>query len=289
MITCFGGSNESNPDVSIWLTTWESQKWSPALMVANGIISDTVRFATWNPVLFQSNSGKLFLFYKTGLNPREWRGMVIRSADGGKTWHKPEKLASDILGPIKNKPIQLTGGTIISPSSTETDKAWKVQMEISNDDGETWKRIPVDASGNFKVIQPTVLRYSNNRLQILCRSDQQKLIESWSLDEGKTWSKLTPIDLPNPNSGIDAVTLNDGTQMLVYNPTIPGKEWYEGRAKLAVATSVDGEIWKQILLLENESKKEFSYPAIIQTADGKVHITYTFDRKNIKHVVLQQR
>lgn len=288
LLACFAGSEEGHPDVSIWLTeSSRNAKWSKPMMAANGLLPDSTRVPTWNPVLFKTDSGKLFLFYKEGPNPREWWGMQRTSMDNGKTWTAPVRLAEGVLGPIKNKPVQLKDGTLLAPSSTETADRWNVHMEISADGGNTWDLIPVDDRNPFKVIQPTILVHSDSSLQILCRSNQNRIVEAWSDDGGRTWSKLSVTDLPNPNSGIDAVTLKDGRHLLVYNPTESGKEWFNGRAKLAVALSSDGKKWEQVLMLENGTKEEFSYPAVIQAADGRVHITYTYDRKNVKHVVLE--
>lgn len=100
-----------------------------------------------------------------------------------------------------------------------------------------------------------------------------------------TWSEMTATTLPNPSSGIDAVTLRDGRHLLVYNHTVRGGPSPRGREMLNVAVTRDGVEWKAALLLENE-KGEFSYPAVIQTADGKVHITYTHRRRKVKHVVV---
>jgi predicted neuraminidase len=285
MVACFGGSGEGNSDVKIWMKMLEGEAWSLPYLMADGNI-DRKTYPTWNPVFFESGSGKLFLFYKAGPNPREWWGMVKSITKGSSKWKDEGRLPPGILGPIKNKPVQLANGNIISPSSIETNERWQVHVEISSDDGKTWTRHIVDSSSSYKVIQPTILQYPGNRLQMLCRSNQQKIVESWSEDGGYTWSKLALTNVPNPNSGIDAVTLTDGSQMLVYNPTIAGNNWYDGRSILAVAVSPDGKTWKRILILENGLKEEYSYPAIIQTKDGKVHITYTYDRKNIKHVVL---
>ena len=90
---------------------------------------------------------------------------------------------------------------------------------------------------------------------------------------------MTLTSLPNPNSGTDALTLLDGRQLLVYNPVA------EGRTPLAVALSVDGKTWRDVLTLEKQPG-EYSYPAAIQSADGLVHITYTWKRLRIKHVVV---
>ena len=105
-------------------------------------------------------------------------------------------------------------------------------------------------------------------------------MQSWSEDKGMTWGQVTAINLPNPSAGTDAVTLQDGRHLLVFNPTV------QGRNILAVAISIGGASWKTVLTLEKEEAGEFSYPAVIQASDGKVHITYTWMRQSIKHIVL---
>ena len=88
--------------------------------------------------------------------------------------------------------------------------------------------------------------------------------------------------LPNPSAGIDAVALKDGRALLVYNHT------ETARSPLNVAVSLDGKSWSAALILENQPG-EYSYPAVIQTADGLVHVTYTWKRERIKHVVIDPR
>ena len=288
MVAFFAGTHEGHKDVAIWSATKKGRHWTQPEPVADGIIHDSLRFPCWNPVLFKARERRLFLFYKVGPNPREWWGMVRTSDDNGKTWTRPRKLPDGILGPIKNKPVQLADGTILSPSSVETDQTWKAHIERSRDQGKTWEKIPIDTGSSFRVIQPSILQYGNKRLQVVCRSDQDRVVYAWSEDNGSTWSALAKLALPNPNSGTDAVTLNDGTQLLVYNPTVRGKDWFNNRGKLNVAISKDGITWKDVVILENGGEEEYSYPAVIQTRDGKVHITYTYNRKNIKHVVLAQ-
>ena len=289
MVSFFAGSGEGNKDVSIWLATMKEGSWTKPYLIADGIVNDTLRFPCWNPVLFKSKDKTLFLFYKVGPNPREWWGMVKTSFDNGKSWTNPKKLPNGILGPIRNKPVQLEDGTILSPSSIETESSWKVHMERSIDMGKTWQVISVDHGSSYRVIQPGILLYPGGRIQIVCRSDQDRIVYAWSEDGGESWSRFQKLDLPNPNSGIDAVTLQNGTQLLVYNPTTRGKEWFNNRGKLNVAVSKDGINWKDIAVLENGDKEEYSYPAVIQAQDGRVHITYTYDRKNIKHVVLEEQ
>jgi len=284
----FGGSRESAPDVCIYTSRFHKGRWAVPQVAATGVISDTLRYAAWNPVLFTTRAGNILLFYKVGPNPREWWGMMKSSKDNGKTWSSPERLPDGILGPIKNKPVQLADGSILHPSSTEShdEKQWHVHVELSDSTGHNWRRVKIDCD-TFGVIQPSVLFHAGNRLQMVCRSRQNVIVQAWSEDNGETWSPLTRLSLENPNSGIDAVTTRSGTQVLVYNPAVAGKDWWNGRNELRVAISKDGESWTDVYELIKQPKGEFSYPAIIQTKDGMLHITYTFDRKNIKHVALK--
>ncbi len=279
----FGGTHERHDDVGIWVSHRSNDKWSDPVEVANGVQSSTKRYPCWNPVLFQPAGKELILFYKVGPSPSTWWGMEMRSTDSGKTWTKPRRLPKEILGPIKNKPIQLSDGTILSGSSTEHD-GWRVQFERSQDNAKTWQRIlPEDEGKRFGVIQPTLLSYPNNTIQALCRSRMGKIVETISADGGKTWSKMSPTALPNPNAGFDGVTLKDGRQLLVYNHTVRKGPSPRHREMINVAISEGGKDWKAALVLENEKGAEFSYPAVIQSPDGLVHISYTWKRRRIKH------
>ena len=107
MSAAFGGTREGDKDVCIWLSIKENGKWNEPIKMADGVINDTLRYPTWNPVLFKSKKGKLFLFYKEGPSPSTWWGMVRTSMNNGKTWEASYRLPEGILGPIKDKPIQL--------------------------------------------------------------------------------------------------------------------------------------------------------------------------------------
>lgn len=288
MAAWFAGEYEGRKDVSIWAAFNEKGQWSAPKEIANGIVNDTLRYPCWNPVLFKTKAGKLFLFYKVGPSPREWWGMMMSSTDNGKKWSTPERLPDGMLGPIKNKPLQLKNGDILYPSSTESadNKAWHIHLERSDRDGRNWTRIPIN-NDTFGVIQPSILSYPHDSLQLLCRSRHNYIVQSWSSDNGATWGPLSLTNLTNPNSGTDAVTLRSGIQVLVYNPLPQGQEWWEGRSRLHVLASPDGRKWQYLITLENQQRGEYSYPAIIEAEDGIVHITYTAERKNIRHVVLQ--
>lgn len=273
----FGGPREGNDDVGIWVSRHRDGHWSAPEEVARGVEGDE-DFPCWNPVLFQAPEGPLLLFYKVGPNPRKWWGVLQTSSDAGRTWSAPRRLPEGILGPVKNKPVLLGDDRLLCGSSTEHD-GWCVHMETTTDWGQTWMRTePLNDGTTWAAIQPTILIHGQD-IQILCRSRQETIVESWSRDGGRTWSDLDATPLPNPNSGIDAVTLRDGRSLLVYNHT------RRSRSPLNMAVAGQGEEWQAALVLENGSG-EHSYPAVIQTSDGLVHATYTYRRRKIKHVVI---
>ena len=285
----FGGTYEKHPDVGIWFSRHVDGKWSTPVEVANGVESPEKRYPCWNPILFQpalAAGGKkpeqplpLMLFYKVGPSPDTWWGMLITSDDAGRTWSKPRRLPDGILGPVKNKPIQLPNGDILCGTSSEHD-GWRVHFERSSDLGQTWKATePVNDSKQIGAIQPSFLVHKDGRLQAVGRTQQKQVFEVSSTDGGQTWGPLTLTSLPNPNAGTDAVTLADGRHLIVYNHTP------KGRSPLNVAVSTDGKEWQAALVLESDPG-EYSYPAVIQTSDGLVHFTYTWKRKLVKHVVV---
>jgi predicted neuraminidase len=285
----FGGTAERNPDVCIYVSRIENGKWTPPIAVADGVGFGTNRLPTWNPVLFQPKSGPLMLFYKVGPSPAEWWGMLMTSDDDGRTWSAPTRLPDGILGPIKNKPVQLANGDILSPTSMEGKDGWRVHFERSSDSGKTWIATPpVNDGKTIGAIQPSILIHPNGKIQSIGRTKNDKLFEIWSEDGGATWAAMTLLDLPNPNSGTDAVTMHDGRHLLVYNHNVRTGSNNKGRSPLNVAVSTDGKNWSAALVLEDapDAPAGFAYPAVIQTSDGLIHITYTWERKRIKHVVI---
>ena len=292
----FGGKHEKNTDVGIWLSRNTGRGWGKPVKVASGAEGEDREYPCWNPVLFKAGGliegggqNPLILFYKVGPSPSRWWGVMLTSFDGGITWKNRRKLGNDpkvghLIGPVKNKPIQLKDGSILCASSSEHN-GWRVHFERTRDLGDTWEVIgPIHSGKVFGAIQPSILEYGDGKMQILCRSRQGVITQSWSGDGGQSWGAMTATSLPNPNAGTDAVSLMDGRQLLVYNHTTRGSR-PAGREMLNVAISNDGTDWDPVMTLERESG-EFSYPAVIQSSDGKIHITYTYQRRSIKHVIV---
>lgn len=295
----FGGLHENHPEVGIWVARHDGSQWGQAVEVVNGSEGEDREYACWNPVLFQPRGGPLWLFYKVGVSPKMWWGAAVTSEDNGRTWSKPWRLGTNsklfaqnqnLLGPIKNKPLQLADGRVVCPSSTENE-GWRIHFETSSNielgSDADWQVVgPLQAGEKLDAIQPSLLTHADDRLQIVCRTRQGVLGTCWSSDAGRSWGPMQSLALPNPNSGTDAVTLADGRHLLVYNHS-QRTPLANGRQILNVAISSDGEQWKTLMSLENEGDRAgYSYPAVIQAADGRVHITYTWRRLTIKHVVL---
>jgi predicted neuraminidase len=285
----FGGSDEGQADVAIWSARRTAAGWSKPAELAR-----EPHIACWNPVLFHSRDGRLWFYYKFGPNPSEWVAARRFSEDEGRTWSPVEHLPAGLLGPIRAKPLVLDDGTIVSGTSFEAYHTWSIWIERSTDNGLSWKTIgPISLAAGVApgasptlerrhgLIQPSVVRLGKGHLRLYARAteDVGRVCVSDSFDDGLTWTAARPLDVPNPNSGIDAVSLRDGRVVLVYNATTTG------RSPLNVAVSRDGEHFHNFLTLEAQAG-EFSYPAVIQDREGDLEITYTWNRKSIAYVHL---
>jgi alpha-L-rhamnosidase len=284
----FGGTKEGNKDVCIYTSHYRNQQWTAPVKVADGIMNDSLRYPCYNPVLYYATNGELLLFYKIGPNVAGWKGYMKRSMDKGLTWGEREALPDGFLGPIKNKPV-LINNELVCASSTEKN-GWKVHFEITPDNGRTWRKTEsINDGKTITAIQPSILTYADGKLQVLCRSKNRNIMQSWSLDTGRSWQAMSPTTLPNNNSGTDAVTLKDGRQVLLYNHVKPDVSLPNGkgaRTPLNMAVSKDGIQWSAALVVEDSPISQYSYPAVIETKDGMLHIVYTWRREKIKHVVV---
>jgi predicted neuraminidase len=266
-------------------------QWTTPQVIADGH-GNTV----FNPVLFQPRGGDIMCFYKC---PDINTGEVVTSSDGGLTWSDWRPVGPGLTGPVKNKPVQLDDGTIISPSSEQEGGSgrigWTIHVERSTDNGQTWTKIgPWHTWEEWNVIQPTVLVHSQTRLQLLMRhgiwttSLDTKMPTTWSTDAGLTWSPIEETTLPQNNSGFDSVTLDDGRHLLAYNHSTRGTPdaSSKGRGILTLAVTTDGVNFEAAMVIDYTDSGRYSYPAIIQGRDGMVHVTSTYSRDRIKYVMI---
>lgn len=292
----FAGSKEGADDVGIWSSKREKGIWSSPVRIAY-----EEELPHWNPILFAKEDGTVLLFYKVGRIISEWYTKLKISKDNGITWSEPVELVEGDRGgrgPVRNKVIKLSNGTMLAPGSTENG-IWKAFADASIDGGNSWSKsndivikdleykgskniasdIPV-TDQSFKgvgVIQPTFWESQPGKVHAMLRSTEGRIYRSDSEDYGKTWSGAYPIILPNNNSGIDVVKLENGTLVLAYNPV--GVNWGP-RTPMQLSVSLDnGVTWGNEFVLENE-EGEYSYPAII-TDEKKIYVSYTWKRKKI--------
>jgi predicted neuraminidase len=278
----FGGTQEKAGDVAIWTAHRDDKGWGPSVKVA-----DQEDVPHWNPVLFRRNDGVLFLYYKIGTDIAEWETMVIHSLDDGHSWSTPNPLVAGDKGgrgPVKNKPVVLHDGTIAAPASVEP--AWDAFVDLSFDGGTTWTRsetVPLDRSRlkGKGIIQPTLWESASGIVHMLTRSTEGAIYRSDSADGGRTWCPAYPTELPNNNSALDLVKLDNGLLALVYNPTRPEEGKKKGpRTPLVIRFSQDnGHSWENEILLD-QGEKQYSYPAIVASGSD-LYITYTWKRERI--------
>ena len=290
MAAWFGGTKEGASDVAIWGSNRSARGWSaPQELVREPGVP------CWNPVLFYSADGRLWLYYKFGPDFRWWTAGRRFSDNDGKTWSAVEHLTAGLLGPIRAKPLLLKDGTLVAGSSVEAYSSWAAWIDRSRDNGKHWTvsgpitlpsleasttTLPADKLASpTGIIQPSVISMGGKRLRLYARSTEDigHICIADSADAGVTWSAARALSLPNPNSGIDVVRLKDGRIVMIYNDTA------HGRTPLNLAVSRDGENFSNFMTLESEAG-EFSYPALIQGPEGDLHMTYTFNRKRIRYV-----
>jgi len=290
-----GLKDNTTPAINGPIRTPESYDYVTKTTRLKNVSERLKRKACWNPVLFEMPNGELWLFFKIGSSVGDWTGWIAKSKDGGCTWSDKEPLPFDsqgraFLGPIKNKP-EIIDGRLLCPSSTEKN-GWRFHMEILDLKTGLWRWIPVESTEAVKTddnklhpidcIQPSILKLKDGRLQVLMRTHNAFLATSFSSDKGDTWTPVTLSKVENNQSGTDAVTLNDGRHALVYNniKTLPMTP--KGpRTPCSIALSDDGETWRHVLTLEDSPIDQYSYPAIIQGSDGRIHCVYTWRRQRI--------
>lgn len=313
MAAWFGGTREGASDVAIWAARRDAKGWSAPIELVR-----EPNIACWNPVLFHTADGKLWLYYKFGASPADWTAGRIVSTDDGRHWSKPEHLAAGLIGPARAKPLVMADGTVISGTSVEAYQSWAAWIERSQDHGAHWQKIgpitvpdavdmpdaeaeaaakevgpklDVSESGTrtklyppaertIGIIQPVPVLLGPGHVRLYARSHTRaaRIAAADSFDSGKTWSQAHYINLPNPNSGIDAVRLVDGRIVMIYNHS------YNRRNVLNLAVSRDGETFTPFATLE-QGEGQFSYPALIQAQDGSLRMTYTYQRRTIRYGV----
>jgi predicted neuraminidase len=272
--------SERGPDGEVWLARFENGKWATPQLVASGIQPDGRSFRCNGASLFQALRGDLFL-HVAGPKPDggTWDALWM-SRDDGYTWEKQPATAGRVsLRP--GNPFQLQDGTMIFASSTENN-GWRIHFDLSTDGGRRWTTVHPASMGNppASAISPAIIKINDDTLQALARTKNGRIAAVTSTDRGRSWGHVFLTTLPNPSSSLDALTLRDGRHVVVYNHS------ERRRSPLNVAISSNGTDWEPWVTLENDPRLDFSFPAVVQTQDGVIHITHTHGIKTVKHVAI---
>ena len=278
----FGGTHENDPDVEIWCSVRKKDgRWTAPVMV-----SDKSGTACWNPVLIAEGDGAR-IFYKRGVDVPDWNTWTrhLTFADGKLVLSEERELVpgdvSGGRGPVKNKPIFLSDGTLLAGASHEYhDGKWLAFADRSTDGGKTWERTDyLAAEEGVNLIQPTLWEDATHGVHMLLRSNQGVIFRADSADMGKTWSPARRTTLSNNNSGIDLVKMPDGRLALVCNPV--SGNWAKRTPISLFLSSDNGDTWEKELDLET-ADGEFSYPAVIWDGE-KLRCTFTYDRRSVMY------
>lgn len=285
LVGYYAGEGEAKPDAA-WVFARKSmgdREFGPLVAIA-----DSEDKPEGNGILFQDHDGKVVLIYNTmqgrlygphGPGVR-WRTCDLRmktSEDRGETWSEVT-LVDPKWGHVPRcKPIRLQSGDLIF--GTEYDDGHS-RFWISEDDGKSWQMTgPVLGEKNQ---HPTIIERSDGSLLALLRpaGSQGFVLETESQDGGRTWTDAVKTDLSSPFAALDAVKLSDGRMVVAWNSNP------KARNPLTLALSEDqGNTWSvRRDLVTGEGS--FHYPAVIQTSDGLLHVTFTNNRETIDHIVL---
>ena len=304
LLTYYSGIYERGADESIVLSRLPkgASKWTTPV-----VVSHHADWANQNPLLFLAPDGTVWLFHTTQRGDQQ-KDIVyaLKSTDQGHTWSGPVTVFPQ-LGLYTRQPLVVfqkqwlfpvyhsAGGSITS--NAQKDHSY---VEVSADSGATWKECDVPGSGGF--VQMNIIPLSQDHLIAFFRSRYADWIYKSESSDGCTWTPPQVTQLPNNNASIQATRLKNGHLVMIFNNTQaelkPEHADTGSRRILSIAISEDnGKTWPWIRDIENPTisqpilpleDAEYSYPSVTQSADGMLHVAYTFRRQTIKYMTFSE-
>jgi predicted neuraminidase len=295
----YGGTREGAKDVDIFLARRDPghlTRWSKPKRVVDRISASRELYRyikkVGNPIIFAGSGSHLYLVYVT-ISAGGWSGSSLNikaSSDAGATWNNSRRLTLspflNISELVRNKPLPLSSGGFALPIYHECLGNFPEILWLqpgSEGCRSTFRKSRMTGGQSF--IQPSVVAYGSSLATSFyrCRSDEKAVGVSVTKDAGISWSEPQTLNLPNPDSAVEAILLYDHSILLAFNDS------RQNRENLRLAVSSDrGANWVRIATLESTPGKKYSYPYMIRSQDGLIHLVYTWHRKRIKHVVFNE-
>ena len=284
----FAGTREGAADVAVWFATRSTGVWSAPQAIATRESTTAATRAyvrkVGNPVLY-AEGGRLHLWF-VSVAMGGWAGSSLNHAvsnDGGATWSPPAKLQTSPFLNISTlgraPPVALADGGLGLP----------VYHEFVAKHGE-WLRLGADGrivdkvrmAHEVRTLQPAVAAFDERHALAILRDagpGPGRIRVATSVDGGQHWPAAAALPLPNPNSSVTLLRLQSGRLLIAGNGA-------GNRNQLLLWVSDDtGKTWRLARTVESDADElvEFSYPALLQARDGRIHLAYTWRRQGIKH------
>ncbi len=292
----FAGSREGASDVAIWFATLDAGVWSMprAIATREGTAAATLGFVRklGNPVLYNDGARLHLWFVSVALGG--WAGSAVNhsvSEDAGKTWAPPVKLQTspflNISTLVRAPPLALADGGLGLPAYHEFIAKHGEWLRFSPDNRIIDK---VRMVHDRRTLQPAVAAFDAHHALAVLRDGGRgpgpgQIRSATSDDGGQRWTAANALPLPNPNASVAMLRLHSGRLLIAGNGAA-------NRNDLLLWISDDaGASWRAGPAVEHDAdvSAEFSYPALLQAGDGRIHLAYTWRRQGIKHAVFSER
>ena len=291
----YGGSREGSKDSAIFMASYnpEQRTWGPEKIIANrhttGKAVQRYVKKVGNPVIVRDKSNTVHLFY-VSVSVGGWSGSAINyisSTDNGENWSEARRLVSspffNLSTLVKGEPLFMKDGAIAIPVYHEMIGKFGELLYVHPDNGVINK---TRISSGRASLQPSIVAFDEHNAVSLLRyagKAERRIQYAHSNNAGSSWTAMAATNLANPNAAVSARCVDNKTLLMAFNNTI------RGRHDLSLAISTDrGRNWRTIHQIEykpdSKSEQRFSYPYLVEDSKGVFHISYTWNKKMIRHV-----